>query len=274
MNIITHLHNRVTSVIHPTNKSPAKALLLEDFYSIVLIRMSDKKAYNTLTNDDKMSGEKLTLYKLFNVVSWNDDNPTETIVDNLVMEHDFNKSIVKSLLKEATPLIFSEVRKVTNGQKTPDYLQSLLNNPETSFVSYLPEWAFALLPIATANEQLVSKIGTAHAEKNRGSYRPIVMSDEDAEFIKNKKAIKQEELKKEELEKKEIKKQELERQKLEKQKLEQEELERQELERQELERQELERQELERQELERQELERQELERREREQKRTRKTRT
>ncbi len=81
MNIITHLHNRVTSVVHAEDKSPAKALLLEDFYSIVLIRMSDTKEYNTLTNDDKMSGQKLTLYKLFHIVSWNDDNPADTTID-------------------------------------------------------------------------------------------------------------------------------------------------------------------------------------------------
>ncbi len=263
MNIITHLHNRVTSVVHPEDKSPAKALLLEDFYSIVLIPMSDKKEYNALTSDDKMSGQKLTLHKLFTIVSWNDDNPADTIINNLVMEHDLNKNLVLSLLKEATPLIFSEIKDLANGQRTPDYLHSLLTNPATSFVNYLPEWAFAVLPIATANEQLISKIGSAHSEKHRENYQPITISPEDAEYIKNKKALEKKELHNKELEKQELKKQEFEKQELEKQALEKQELEKQALEKQELEKQELEKQELEKQELEKQELEKQELEKQE-----------
>ncbi len=262
MNIITHLHNRVTSIVHAEDKSPAKILLLEDFYSIVLTRMSDRKEYNTLTNDDKMSGQKLTLYKLFHLVSWNDDNPAETIINNLVIEHDLNKNIVKSLLKEATPLIFSEIRNLANGQKTPEYLQSLLTNPETSFVNYLPEWAFALLPIATENHQLVSRISSAHAEKQKGNYRPIVISDEDAEFIKNKKIQD-----KKKAENKEREEKEREEKELEKQKLEEKERQQQELERKEREQKELEKRELERKEREQKELEKRELERKEREQK-------
>ncbi len=271
MNIITHLHNRVTSIVHAEDKSPAKALLLEDFYSIVLTRMSDRKEYNTLTNDDKMSGQKLTLYKLFHIVSWNDDDPAETIVNNLVMEHDLNKTIVKSLLKEATPLIFAEIRTLANGQKTPDYLQSLLTNPETSFVTYLPEWAFVLFPIATENRQLVSKISTAHAEKQATNYQPVVLSDEDAEFIKRQKALdkKKAEQKKpdEEAERKEREQKELEKQELERKEREQKELEKRELERKEREQKELEKRELERKEREQKELEKRQLEIKEREQK-------
>ncbi len=290
MNIITHLHNRVTSVVHAEDKSPAKALLLEDFYSIVLTRMSDRKEYNALTNDDKMSGQKLTLYKLFHIVSWNDDDPAETIVNNLVMEHDLNKTIVKSLLKEATPLIFSEIRTLANGQKTPDYLQSLLTNPETSFVTSLPEWAFVLFPIATENKQLVSKINIAHAEKQKGTYQPVVLSEEDAEFIKQQKALdkkkaeskkaeqetatheqqeitKKEEEEQKELEKQELEKKEREQKELEKREREQKEREQKELEKREREQKEREQKELEKREREQKEREQKELEKREREQK-------
>ncbi len=157
MNIISHLNHQVTSIIHLADDSQNEIALLDKFYSILLARMTDKEAYDKLSKDGKMSSKKLTLYKLLNNISWKEDDSSKQIIPKLAENHDIAEDKVKVLLREATPLVFAEIRTLAGDQQLPDYLQKLLNEPTSSFSHYIPNWALTdILPTGLISQDILT----------------------------------------------------------------------------------------------------------------------
>ena len=196
MTIIDQLDQTVTTAVLGDDNSVAHISLLEQFYAILITRLAQPAVYSQLLRADQdLPIQSTTSSTLFEQL-WAIVSLRQLLIDELAATHHVDPQATESLLINAAPLAYQELKILANGQFLPAFLQA----QQLSVRSYLPVWAEeVILPInAVSNEMglnkdtLINNIEVTDANANAN-----VMSDAVSEtqtipeqaFVTNKLSI-------------------------------------------------------------------------------------
>lgn len=196
MTIIDQLDQTVTTAVLGDDNSVAHISLLEQFYAILITRLAQPAVYSQLLRADQdLPIQSTTSSTLFEQL-WEIVSLRKLLIDELAATHHVDPQATESLLINAAPLAYQELKILANGQFLPAFLQA----QQLSVRSYLPVWAEeVILPInAVSNEMglnkdtLINNIEVTDANANAN-----VMSDAVSEtqtipeqaFVTNKLSI-------------------------------------------------------------------------------------
>lgn len=197
MTIIDQLDQTVTTAVLGDDNSVAHISLLEQFYAILITRLAQPAVYSQLLRADQdLPIQSTTTSSTLFEQLWEIVSLRKLLIDELAATYHVDTQITESLLINAAPLAYQELKILANGQFLPAFLQA----QQLSVRSYLPVWAEeVILPInAVSNEMglnkdtLINNIEVTDANANAN-----VMSDAVSEtqtipeqaFVTNKLSI-------------------------------------------------------------------------------------
>ena len=155
MTIIDQLDQTVTTAVLGDDNSVAHISLLEQFYAILITRLAQPAVYSQLLRADQdLPIQSTTSSTLFEQL-WAIVSLRQLLIDELAATHHVDPQATESLLINAAPLAYQELKILANGQFLPAFLQA----QQLSVRSYLPVWAEeVILPInAVSNEMGLNK---------------------------------------------------------------------------------------------------------------------
>ncbi|WP_350655501.1 hypothetical protein [Psychrobacter sp. S1-30-MNA-CIBAN-0213] len=144
MTIIDQLDQTVTTAVLGDDNSVAHISLLEQFYAILITRLAQPAVYSQLLRADQdLPIQSTTSSTLFEQL-WAIVSLRQLLIDELAATHHVDPQATESLLINAAPLAYQELKILANGQFLPAFLQA----QQLSVRPYLPVWAEeVILPI-------------------------------------------------------------------------------------------------------------------------------
>lgn len=141
MNIIEKLEHKVTPVLLGSDDNVAYVSLLEQFYAVLIARLSSSQIYSQLLHsNEEITADSAAKVPLFAQL-WPDSNMRQTIIRELAATHHIDEKTIKPLLISAAPLAYRELRSLADGKFLPAFLQE----QQSSLRQYLPVWSASLI---------------------------------------------------------------------------------------------------------------------------------
>lgn len=140
MSIINQLEKTVTPAVlgdSDGKDNVAYVGLLEQFYAILAARLALPQVYsNLIRNDEVLTADSAVERPLFEQL-WQDPAIRQMIIQELAATHHIDSLTTSQLLINAAPLVYRELKILSNGQFLPAFLQS----EQTALRQYLPIWS-------------------------------------------------------------------------------------------------------------------------------------
>lgn len=147
MTIIDQLEQTVTPAVLGNTDSVAHITLLEEFYAMLVARLALPQVYSQLLRTDSgVATENAPERSLFEQL-WPDPSMRQLIVQNMAATHHIDDVTTAQLLRNAAPLVYSEIKVLAHGQFVPAFLQA----QQATIRPYLPIWS---APMITAAQEV------------------------------------------------------------------------------------------------------------------------
>ena len=184
MNIIDQLEQTVTSAVlggysnadhtnQADNGNVSHVSLLEQFYAILAARLALPQVYSQLLRDDQpIANDNMIEMPLFEQL-WQAPSARQVIIQELAATHHIDELTTKKLIMNAAPLVYRELKIMTNGQFLPAFLQS----QQPTFRHYLPIWA---APVITAAQHAEDELFNARSTLAEIAATPVLLNKHDA----------------------------------------------------------------------------------------------
>ena len=139
MTIIDQLEKTVTLAVLEDSDSVAHISLLEQFYAILITRLSVPEVYTQLLRSDQsLTGQQGSM--LFEQI-WQQPSQRQLLLQELATTHHIDRATTEQLVTNAVPLVYLELKNQAKGQFLPAFLQQ----QQTVVRPYLPMWAATVL---------------------------------------------------------------------------------------------------------------------------------
>lgn len=145
MTIIEQLETSVSIPVLGAETSIDHISLLEQFYAVMIARLSVPQAYTQLLQANHQHTTKPVINhqpssSLFEQL-WQSESQQQLMINELTLTHHIDEESTRQLLNNAAPLAYQELKNLANGQFLPAFLQQ----QQSAIRHYLPVWAESVI---------------------------------------------------------------------------------------------------------------------------------
>lgn len=162
MTIIDQLEQTVTPVVIGNNSNVNLISLLEQFYAIVIMRVSAPDIYTELQGTELSNSSSFApnnhsialttdQSSLFEQI-WPQSDQRLLLIQELAATHHINESATEQTVINATPHLYQALKNLAEGQYLPAFLQA----KQAEIREYLPVWALDVLSTHAENTVIPS----------------------------------------------------------------------------------------------------------------------